>query len=80
MSSTRASAARQCADVACAHCNLPVPAGLIAAESEHSFCCEGCRSVFEIIHSCGLEQYYRLRAEAESENRPAATSGRRYEE
>lgn len=80
MSSTRASAARQCAEVACAHCNLPVPAGLIAAESEHSFCCEGCRSVFEIIHSCGLEQYYRLRAEAESENRPAATSGRRYEE
>lgn len=77
--SARANAATPRTNVACAHCALPVPAGLVAPDGD-SFCCEGCRSVFEILHSCGLEQYYRLRAAAESESRPAATSGRRYEE
>ncbi|MFK7959514.1 MAG: heavy metal translocating P-type ATPase [Phycisphaerales bacterium] len=51
------------ADVACDHCGLPVPPSLVAA-SGASFCCEGCRSVWQVLHGCGLEQYYALRDRA----------------
>ncbi len=47
-------------EVACVHCGLPVPPGLVASEGP-SFCCEGCRSVHEVLHGCGLERYYALR-------------------
>lgn len=46
----------------CAHCGLPVPTGLVSPSGDASFCCEGCRSVYEVLHGCGLEQYYALRA------------------
>jgi Cu2+-exporting ATPase len=50
--------------VLCAHCSLEVPAGLVDAEAEHQFCCAGCRAVFETIHACGLDSYYKLREAA----------------
>ncbi|MBI5865448.1 MAG: heavy metal translocating P-type ATPase [Planctomycetes bacterium] len=69
------------ASPACAHCGLPVPSGLIESGAERQFCCNGCRSVWGVLHSCGLEQYYRVRASAaDSELVPAATTGRRYDE
>jgi Cu2+-exporting ATPase len=48
-------------EACCAHCGLPVPAGLIEPSAEHQFCCAGCDAVFQTLHSCGLEAYYRLR-------------------
>ena len=45
----------------CAHCAQPVPAGLVEAGAEHQFCCPGCRAVYQTIHACGLDSYYRLR-------------------
>lgn len=64
----------------CAHCGLDVPSGLIDAAAERQFCCTGCRTVYDVIHSCGLERYYRLRAGDESPDRPASVTGRSYEE
>lgn len=55
----------------CAHCTLPVPAGLVREAAEHQFCCPGCRAVFEQIHACGLDDYYRLRDAAGLELKPA---------
>jgi Cu2+-exporting ATPase len=64
----------------CAHCTLPVPAGLLEPGAERQFCCQGCRSVYSILHDFGLERYYRLRAEADGSAGPARVSGRRFEE
>ncbi len=61
-------------DIACAHCALPVPAGLIEANAEHQFCCAGCRAVYETIHACGLDSYYRLRDAADASFKPANLS------
>jgi len=47
--------------VQCDHCKLPVPAGLIEADEEHQFCCNGCKSVYNILHSAGLDNYYTIR-------------------
>ena len=62
---------------ACAHCGLPVPSGLVTDSSEAQFCCVGCRTVFEILHEHGLDQYYRF---AERRDEPVRASGRSYEE
>ncbi|MBN8596353.1 MAG: heavy metal translocating P-type ATPase [Planctomycetes bacterium] len=44
----------------CIHCALPIPTG-----SGDRFCCTGCETAYELIHSCGLDAYYRLREQAE---------------
>jgi len=49
------------ADIACAHCTLPVPPGLIRDGDAEQFCCPGCRAVFQQIHACGLADYYKYR-------------------
>ena len=49
------------AAAACDHCGLPVPRALYEPQSEHQFCCAGCRTVFEVIHAEGFEAYYALR-------------------
>jgi len=66
---------------ACAHCGLPVPAGLIEPGDAHQFCCAGCRTVFDTLRSCGLEDYYRMReALAPDADVPRPpTTGRGYE-
>lgn len=66
---------------ACAHCGLPVPAGLIDPRAARQFCCHACETVWGVIHGCGLERYYRLR---DNEPRarvasPARTTGNAYE-
>jgi Cu2+-exporting ATPase len=66
--------------VSCAHCSLPVPAGLIAADAEHQFCCAACETAYSVIHSCGLEAYYRLRDATDTTPGPARASGREYAE
>ena len=59
----------------CAHCGLPVPPGLLEPAAEHQFCCNGCRTAYQVIHEAGLERYYRLRADTDAPEQPATTSG-----
>ncbi len=68
--------------VSCTHCMLPVPAGLIDPSAERQFCCAGCRTAYEIIHSCGLDRYYELRKrlESEEERTPARSTNARFAE
>lgn len=47
--------------LACDHCGLPVPDGLVVPEAEQQFCCAGCASVYRMIHGCDLGRYYQLR-------------------
>jgi Cu2+-exporting ATPase len=65
--------------VSCAHCDLPVAAADVAAEGP-SFCCAGCRTVYEIVHAAGLTGYYAYRDKAEAAPARGAASGRKYEE
>jgi Cu2+-exporting ATPase len=56
-------------DLACDHCGLPVPRGLIDKATEHQFCCAGCRAVWGALHEAGLDRYYALREAAGGEGR-----------
>jgi Cu2+-exporting ATPase len=67
-------------EVVCTHCSLPVPAGLVENGAEHQFCCNGCRTAYGIIHSCGLEAYYRVRDAADAERLPARSLGSAFAE
>ena len=64
----------------CSHCGLPVPPGLVEADEELQFCCRGCRTVYAVIHGCGLERFYRLRDAAPGTAQPARTTQRAYAE
>lgn len=65
----------------CAHCHLPVPAGLVEPDAQRQFCCEACRTVYAVIHGCGLERYYALRESlAQATGGPARSTGAHYEE
>jgi Cu2+-exporting ATPase len=64
-------------EVACTHCGLPVPAGLVAPGAERQFCCSGCATAWELIHAAGLERYYRF---DERRGQAVAATGRWYEE
>src|SRR5690606_28527695 len=44
----------------CAHCDLPVPPGLVEPGAEHQFCCTGCRGVYDLLAANGLGRYYDL--------------------
>ncbi len=67
--------------IKCTHCTQPVPKGLIVANAEHQFCCHGCQTAFQIIHSCGLDRYYAVRdADPEGSPEPGKTTGRLYAE
>ena len=45
-------------DAVCSHCSLPVPRGLVEDGANHQFCCNGCRTVFSVLHDHGLDRYY----------------------
>lgn len=65
-------------DVACSHCGLPVPRGLIDQSKEHQFCCHGCETVFAVIHQMGLDSYYRVKQRQSDQTQPARTTGAGY--
>jgi len=50
-------------------------------DADHQFCCNGCRTAYTIIHSCGLSRYYDL-ATTDPASKPTAacTSDRQYQE
>jgi len=65
------------ATVACTHCALEVPSGLVEPGADHQFCCTGCRAAYAILHEHGLDQYYGFGERREASVTP---SGRTYEE
>jgi len=67
-------------DVYCAHCGLPVPLGLIDETHDEQFCCNGCRTVYRVIHGCGLDRFYNLRGATDAEVTPAQITDRQYGE
>ncbi|MFT6630824.1 MAG: Cu2+-exporting ATPase/Cu+-exporting ATPase [Bacteriovoracaceae bacterium] len=50
----------------CTHCNekIIIPVNL-DSNSKLSFCCQGCKTVYEILHDHKLETYYQLREQSE---------------
>ena len=52
--------------VACAHCGLPVPPERAGPAAAPTFCCAGCATVFSILHSHGLQGFYRVAAANEA--------------
>lgn len=58
---------------ACLHCGLPAAAAV-------DFCCEGCRTVYGILHAQGLSRYYLERDKFEGKSRPAKVTGKSYGE
>jgi P-type Cu2+ transporter len=46
--------------VSCAHCSLPVPAGLVVLDRELQFCCHGCEAAYELIHGHDLAGFYAI--------------------
>ncbi len=68
-------------DSLCAHCALPVPRGLIRLDQPRNFCCAGCDAAYAIIHGCGLEDYYRIRAQSPpTPSQPRLAPTRRFDE
>lgn len=67
------------ARVACRHCGLDVPVGLVQEGDEDQFCCAGCRAVYGVIHGSGLGEYYRIRSAMDERGQPASPSSGRYE-
>ncbi len=65
---------------ACAHCSLPVPAGLVVEGSAQQFCCHGCATAYSVISSCNLQAYYDLLERTSGERGPARVSRRAYGE
>ena len=64
----------------CSHCRLPVPAGLVDVGAPLQFCCSGCRTVYDVIHVHGLDQYYRVAAATGETPWKANPTGRSYED
>jgi Cu2+-exporting ATPase len=55
-------------DTSCFHCGLEAKNPLVGTINgvDREFCCAGCRTVCEIIHSQGLDSYYEKRGESTS--------------
>ncbi|MBL7684425.1 MAG: heavy metal translocating P-type ATPase [Deltaproteobacteria bacterium] len=47
--------------VACSHCGNEVPLSLQKEAGLLSFCCKGCETVYQILHSNGFDLYYQLK-------------------
>lgn len=49
----------------CIHCGLPLPAEPEVARDDEGreFCCNGCLTVFAVIHGAGADDFYRLRGD-----------------
>jgi Cu2+-exporting ATPase len=64
----------------CAHCGLPVPPARVQAREPQQFCCDGCSSVYAILHAAGLSDYYRYQSSSDAEPSAARPSRRKFEE
>lgn len=52
--------------IACTHCRLPVPTGLVRDDATEQFCCHGCETAYRLIHDCGLDAYYKIQQASDS--------------
>ena len=78
---TLTSAARYArSEVLCDHCGLPVPAGRVEPGLAQQFCCGGCSSVYAILQTAGLADYYKLQSSNESSRSSPRPSRRKFEE
>jgi len=68
------------ADIRCEHCGLAVPPALLDDTRDAQFCCRGCETVYSVLRSNGLKQYYALREATGAATIPATTSGRKFSE
>lgn len=68
------------AQALCAHCGLEVPSVRLRPQAAEQFCCDGCQSVFAILHAAGLEEYYAHRATEVPEASTPRQSLRKFEE
>lgn len=61
----------------CIHCNqkIIVP---VTDEAGHSFCCNGCQTVFHILKENGLENYYSLKRASGAANSPVPEIREKY--
>ena len=66
--------------MACAHCGLAVPAGLLRDGEKEQFCCSGCRQVYTLVREWGFDQYYRLVDQQQGALEPARVTGRSFED
>ena len=66
--------------IACDHCGLPVPAGLVEDGAELQFCCNGCRVAYQVIHEHGLDGYYDIKARIDAPEQAAQRSGKSFAE
>ena len=73
-------AAEPAEKTACAHCALPVPTSLSDSGQPEQFCCSGCKSVYHLIRSSGLDRYYELREQLDDRSESARTTAERYDE
>ncbi len=64
----------------CTHCGLPVPVGMVEPGAAEQFCCNGCRTVYAVLHDVGLDAYYDLRESAGEPGQRARTTDRSYAE
>jgi Cu2+-exporting ATPase/Cu+-exporting ATPase len=65
----------------CSHCGLPVPTNLQSPDPAlPSFCCDGCNTVYGILHDHNLGKYYDLKEGAASvrEQQPALSHGKSF--
>lgn len=46
----------------CAHCGDPTDTRTAVEAGDLRFCCTGCRAVYEILNTLGLDDYYKIRA------------------
>ena len=68
------------APVACAHCGLAVPDGMLRPGEDDQFCCIGCRQVHALIKDWGYDQFYRIVDQQGGALAPARPSGRGFED
>lgn len=65
--------------VACEHCGLPVPKGLVDPAADHQFCCSGCETVYGLLEGEGLDEYYQVRDAVRGTSQPVRSSSGRFE-
>jgi len=58
----------------CRHCQEAIPSDRLA--QQNAFCCAGCQSVYTLLHSAGLGDYYRIQAAVPSLRKPQAVPQR----
>ncbi len=64
----------------CAHCDLPVTAARFEPLNDRQFCCDGCQSIFAILHHAGLEEYYVQRDPSDAKAGAPQRSQRKFQE